>query len=141
AAAIEESAARPVRTLLEIGSGGGNNACHLKKRFDMTLVDLSPGMIEVSRKLNPELEHVVGDMRTVRLGRSFDAVLIHDAIMYMTSEEELAAAVRTAAAHLAPAGVALFVPDETTENYRPGTHCGGHDGEGRSMRYLGWTHA
>ncbi|MGH2792946.1 MAG: class I SAM-dependent methyltransferase, partial [Actinomycetota bacterium] len=98
--AFEENARQPVRTLLELGSGGGNNASHLKKRFDMTLVDLSPDMLTVSRELNPELEHHEGDMRTVRLGRAFDAVMIHDAIAYMTTEEDLAAAIRTAAVHL-----------------------------------------
>src|SRR6185295_7097869 len=60
------------RTMLELGSGGGNNASHLKTRFVMTLVDRSPGMLAVSRALNPECEHVEGDMRTVRLGREFD---------------------------------------------------------------------
>jgi D-serine deaminase-like pyridoxal phosphate-dependent protein len=33
---------RPARTLLELGSGGGNNASHLKARFELTLVDRSP---------------------------------------------------------------------------------------------------
>src|SRR5688572_31425909 len=53
------------RTLLELGSGGGNNASFLKQRFDLVLVDRSPGMLRVSRALNPECEHVEGDMRTV----------------------------------------------------------------------------
>ncbi|MHC4615594.1 MAG: class I SAM-dependent methyltransferase, partial [Planctomycetota bacterium] len=57
--------------VLELGSGGGNNASHLKKWFDMTLVDLSPHMLEVSRALNPECSHQQGDMRTVRLGTLF----------------------------------------------------------------------
>ncbi len=70
----------PARTLLELGSGGGNNASHLKAQFRMTLVDLSPGMLAVSRELNPECEHIRGDMRTIRLGREFDRVFIHDAI-------------------------------------------------------------
>src|SRR5690606_24963175 len=56
--------------VLELGSGGGNNAVHLiAAGFDMTLVDLSPEMLAVSRRLNPHAEHVQGDMRTVRLGR------------------------------------------------------------------------
>ena len=59
----------PLETVLELGCGGGNNASHLKADFDMTLVDLSPDMLDVSRALNPECEHVVGDMRTVRLDR------------------------------------------------------------------------
>ncbi len=49
---LHHSPRTPV-TLLELGSGGGNNASHLKRHFKMTLVDLSPGMLRVSRKLNP----------------------------------------------------------------------------------------
>ena len=63
------------RTVLELGSGGGNNASHLKRHFDLTLVDRSPQMLAVSRALNPECEHVAGDMRSIRLGRQFDAKL------------------------------------------------------------------
>jgi ubiquinone/menaquinone biosynthesis C-methylase UbiE len=54
-------------TLLELGSGGGNLASHLKADVRATLSDLSPDMIAVSRALNPELEHIQGDMRTLRL--------------------------------------------------------------------------
>jgi len=138
--AIDALAPRPLRTLLELGSGGGNNASHMKARFALTLVDLSPGMLAVSRDLNPECEHVDGDMRTVRLGRTFDAVLIHDAIMYLVTEDDLRAAIATAAAHLAPGGVALFVPDDTSETYEPRTESGGHDDVDRAVRYLMWGH-
>ncbi len=137
--AIALHARREVHHVLEIGSGGGNNASHIKERFDMTLVDLAPGMLAVSERLNPELEHIQGDMRTVRLGRLFDAVLIHDAIAYMTTEDDLRAAIKTAAEHLEPGGIALFVPDETTENYVAEASHGGHDGDGRSMRYFQWS--
>ena len=54
-----------VRTVLELGSGGGNNAYHMKHRFSMTLVDISGEMLAVSETTNPECEHVRGDMRTV----------------------------------------------------------------------------
>jgi SAM-dependent methyltransferase len=129
----------PARTLLEIGSGGGNNAFFLKTRFDMTLVDLSPGMLEVSRKLNPTLEHHQGDMRDVRLGRVFDRVLIHDAICYMTTEADLRRAIETAYVHCRPGGAALFCPDAVRETFRPGTDHGGEDGPDRALRYLEWT--
>ena len=89
------------RTLLELGSGGGNNASHLKARFECTLTDLSPDMLALSRTLNPECEHLEGDMRTLRLGRTFDVVFIHDAISYLTTEEDLRAALETAAVHAA----------------------------------------
>lgn len=128
------------RTLLELGSGGGNNASHLRERFACTLADLSPQMLSLSRTLNPGCEHVLGDMRTLRLGRAFDVVFVHDAVMYMAHEEDLRACLGTAFAHLRPGGVALFVPDCTRETFRPGTRHGGHDGaDGRALRYLEWT--
>jgi SAM-dependent methyltransferase len=127
------------RTLLELGSGGGNNASHLKAHFKMTLVDLSPEMLDVSRTMNPECEHIQGDMRTVRLDRQFDAVFIHDAITYITTESDLRSTFETAFVHCRPGGVALFAPDCTRETFRPSTSHGGHDSEERSLRYLEWN--
>jgi hypothetical protein len=126
-------------TMLELGSGGGNNASHLKARFDMTLVEPSAGMIAVSRALNPGLEHVQGDMRTVRLDRTFDCVFVHDAVCYMTTESDLRAALHTAAIHCRPGGGVLLAPDYVRENFRPGTDHGGHDGQERGARYIEWT--
>jgi SAM-dependent methyltransferase len=130
---------QPPRTVLELGSGGGNNASHLKSRFSMVLVEPSPGMRDVSRRLNPECEHVEGDMRTVRLGRQFDAVFVHDAVCYMATEADLRMAVETAFVHCRPGGAALFAPDYVRENFRPSTDHGGHDGPIRGLRYLEWT--
>jgi SAM-dependent methyltransferase len=127
------------RTVLELGSGGGNNALYLKSKFEMTLVDLSPQMLAVSRALNPECDHRVGDMRTVNLGRTFDAVFVHDAIAYMTSAADLDAAIRTAYRHCRAGGVALFVPDCVRETFVAETMHGGHDGDERGLRYLMWT--
>jgi SAM-dependent methyltransferase len=129
----------PARTLLELGSGGGNNASFLKRWFKMTLVDAAGGMLAVSRSLNPECEHVQGDMRTVRLDRQFDRVFIHDAICYMTTETDLRAALETAFLHTRPGGALLVAPDHLKETFRPGTDDGGHDGEARALRYLEWT--
>lgn len=139
-AMVRRHAPRTPRSLLELGSGGGNNASHMKAAFDdVTLVDVAPGMLEVSRALNPDCEHREGDMRTVRLGRTFDVVFVHDAVSYMTTLDDLARAAETAHVHCAPGGVALFVPDSTRESFTPGTSHGGHDGEGRSLRYLEWS--
>jgi SAM-dependent methyltransferase len=129
-----------VRSLLELGSGGGNNASHLNKDFEMTLVDLAPGMLDVSRELNPECRHVVGDMRTVRLGEQYDAVFVHDAVGYITDRGGLEATVATAHAHCRPGGVVLFVPDTVRETFQAHTSHGGHDGAGRALRYLEWAY-
>src|SRR5205085_9847334 len=59
-----EASSTPIRAVLELGAGGGNNAFHLKKFFKLTLTDLSADMLERSRSINPECEHIVGDMRS-----------------------------------------------------------------------------
>lgn len=139
AAEVLASASIPVHEVLELGSGGGNNAVHLRRRFTLTLVDLSEPMLEVSRRLNPDCEHHCADMRSVRLGRHYDAVFCHDALDYMATEDDLRAAVATAWAHCRPGGVAVFIPDATAETFRPGTDHGGHDDpSGRAARYLEW---
>ena len=98
----------------------------------------------MSREINPELAHYQGDMRTVRLGRQFDAVFVHDAICYMTTEPDLRRAIETAFDHCKPGGVALFCPDYVAETSRPalmtaakmpaGAGCGGSNGGGIPTR-------
>ena len=130
----------PRRTLLELGSGGGHLAAHLSSRFDLTLTDLFEPMLAVSRRRNPGAAHLCADMRFLRLGRVFDAVLVHDAIDYMTNEADLSAAMATIAVHLREGATAVLLPDATTEIFQPGHDTGGSDGDGgRAARYLEWT--
>ena len=130
--------AENARTLLELGSGGGNVAWFLKKDFALTLTDISGAMLAESKKQNPELEHIQGDMRTLRLGKAFDGVLIHDAIMYMTSEEDLRAALVTAYVHCKSGSVVVIAPDWVAETFRRHTTHEGVDAGGRGVRYLEW---
>jgi len=136
---LTESCPSGIETVLELGAGGGNNAFHLKQRFTMTLSDLSSSMLDQSRRINPECEHILGDMRSIRLGREFDGVFIHDAVCYLTEPDDLAACMETAFVHCRPGGVVLFMPDAVKERFRPSVHHGGHDGETRSLRYFEWT--
>ncbi len=136
---LQDHARRPLREVLELGSGGGNNAWFMKKRFVMTLTDVSEQMIGQSRRANPDCEHHVGDMRTVRLAREFDGVFIHDAIDYMTTLDDLRRAMETAYVHCRPGGVALFAPDHVRELFEESTSHGGSDGRDRAIRYLEWT--
>jgi SAM-dependent methyltransferase len=135
---FETHCQRPPRTLLDLGSGGGHNVAHLKAALICTLVDLAPAMLALSRRLNPECEHVMGDMRSVRLGRAFDCVLLHDAVSYMASRADLAGAMATAFEHTTPGGVAMFQPDFVSETFEAGTDTGGSDAGGRGLRYLEW---
>lgn len=139
AAAVERefaAAGVPVHTLLDVGSGGGHVALHLRRNRSVTLADLSADMLAVSRQLNPGCEHVQADMRTMRLGREFDAVLVHDAVDYVISQADLALVIGTAFAHCRPGGIAVFAPDHTAETFRPGSGAGGgHDGSGRQASF------
>jgi SAM-dependent methyltransferase len=136
---LRKSTSPAPRTVLELGSGGGNSAFHLKAHFAMTLVDKSPRMLKVSRKLNPECEHIKGDIRKVRLGRTFDVVYVHDAICHMTTERDLRAVMQTAYEHCRPGGVTLFIPDFVRETFAAGTDQGGTDSPRRRLRFLQWT--
>ena len=139
----------PLDSLLELGCGGGNNASHMKRRFGrLVLTDVARGMLDVSRALNPECEHRAGDMRTLRLGRTFDAVFVHDAVCYMTTEADLRRAVETAWVHCRPGGAVLFAPDYVRENFRAESSEGGCDERAgpdaagacpRGLRYLEWV--
>ncbi len=136
AAAVEG----PFDTLLELGAGAGNNGYYFRQKRTCTLTDLSTSMLELSRAQNPECEHVAGDMRQLRLGRQFDAVFVHDAIVYMCTPEDLRRAADTAFVHTRPGGAALFAPDivrETFREFHEDDACDHTDG--RSMRYIAWV--
>lgn len=138
---LVEAGLPPAPTLLELGCGGGSNAVHLKAHFaQVTLTDLSPQMLAINRTLNPECEHLEGDMRSLRLERTFDVVFVHDAIDYMTTQHDLRLALETAVVHCAAGGLALFVPDYVRETFEPSTDHGGSDGASRAVRYLEWTY-
>jgi SAM-dependent methyltransferase len=130
---LGSSADIAVHEVLDLGSGGGHVAMHLKGRFTLTLVDISDDMLAVSRRLNPECRHLRGDMRTMRLARAFDAVLVHDAIDYVTTQDDLALVTATAFAHCRPGGITLFVPDYVKDDFceLSGSGGGGDDGTGR----------
>ena len=138
--ASERPPGEPRADILELGAGGGHTLYHLRDEFHAVAVDLSRPMLENCRALNPDVETIVGDMRSVRLGRVFDAVLIHDAIDYMTSEDDLAQALATAHAHLRPGGMAIVAPTYTRETFtdRELATDQNHDDLGRAVSYVSY---
>jgi len=113
-AKIREHSRIKTNTLLNLGSGAGNLDWAMKMNFDITGVDLSPDMVRISQKANPEIAYHVGDMRMVRLDKQFDAVIIHDVINYMLTPDDLKAAFITAHAHLKPKGLLITTAEEWT---------------------------
>lgn len=105
-------------TILDMGCGGGKNDYYLKSHFSLTGIDLSQAMLDNARKLNPECDYQVGDVRDFDLGRRFDSVFINDSITYMLNPKDLARAFQTAYQHLKPGGVCITYPDDCKEKFR-----------------------
>lgn len=76
-------------------------------------------MLEHCKRLNPGVPTHVGDMRSLRLGCTFKAVLIHDAINYLLTGADLRQTFETAAAHLETGGIVIAAPDRFRETFRP----------------------
>jgi trans-aconitate methyltransferase len=129
----------PAETLLELGSGAGNNAYYLKRRFRCTLADISEPMLALSRQINPDCDHVIGDMRTLRLGHTFDAVFVHDAVVYLTTEADVLALAHTAFAHTRPGGATIVAPDHLRETLHESTEIIEGAAGDRALRCLAWT--
>jgi len=112
---IRENSHIQVNTILHLGCGGGHNDHTLHKHYKVTGVDISEAMLSLARKLNPQVTYHVGDMRMVRLDKTFDAVISLDSIGYMLTEEDLQSAFITAYHHLKPGGVFLTLAEETPQ--------------------------
>ena len=134
---LEAAEALP-RTLLELGSGGGNNTSHLKRHFALTLVDRSPAMLAVSRALNPDCEHVTDDMRTVRLGRIFVWSSFTTPSRTSPRRAIFGRPSRPRPLHCRREGSPSSC-QTARETFQPRTRHGGHDGEGRGLRYVEWV--
>lgn len=105
-------------SILEVGCGTGAHAAELAiLGYEVAGIDMSEGMLESAevrrRDLAPDLasrlSFHLGDARTARLGRKFDAVIsLFHVMSYQTSNSDLASAFTTAREHLAPGGVFVF---------------------------------
>jgi len=126
---IRENSLIEPKTLLHLASGAGIGDYTFKKHFAVTGVDISKGMLEVARQINPDVTYHFGDMRTVDLGEKFDAVAIPDSIGYMTTLNDLRKAVHTACKHLKPGGV-LLITAHLQEEFRENNfvYSGSSDG-------------
>jgi ubiquinone/menaquinone biosynthesis C-methylase UbiE len=114
---INSTSEAPVNTILDLGCGAGGHDFYFKNHYTVTGVDISIGMLEKAKVTNPEIEYVEGDMRTIRLNRRFDCVVIPDSIDYMVTLDDLKQAIQTSAIHLKPSGV-LMIVGKTKETFQ-----------------------
>lgn len=110
--------AASARSVLEFGAGSGRVTLPLARAgVAVTAVDLArPMLARLESRLDEEpaairarVTPVLGDMRSVRLGRSFDLVFgTFNVIGHLSTQDELNAFLDTAEAHLAPGGHIVF---------------------------------
>lgn len=115
---IRQNSGIDTKTILHLGCGGGRNDNTFQNQFAVTGVDISQEMLRLAKELNPGSEYIHGDMRSVRLGRTFDCVAALDSVNYMKTEEDLNRLFRTAFLHLNPGGVFLTVVEESRERFK-----------------------
>ena len=105
------------RSVLELGCGTGGHALHMTRLgYAITGVDLSEHMVAraTGRAAAANLgetapRFMTGDLRSFRGGQAYDVVLaLFHVMSYQTGNEDLRAAMATAAAHLAPGGLLVF---------------------------------
>jgi SAM-dependent methyltransferase len=99
------------RRVLDVACGTGKSFEPLARRgYDITACDLSPTMVAIARDKAPPNAHVfVADMRDLPALGSFDLITcLDDSVNYLLTEEDLADALRSMAAVLAPEGLLIF---------------------------------
>ena len=92
--------------LLDVACGTGGHLAHLRRWYEVEGLDSDPGMLAEARRRLGDVPLHEADMRSFALGRTFDAVIcLFSSIGYLSSNEDLGAAVATMAGQLRPGGV------------------------------------
>lgn len=92
-------------SVLDAGCGTGRVALELARRgVEVVGVDVDSSMLETARRLGPEIELIESDLAELRLGRSFDVVLMAGNVLLFTAEGSERAVVAGCARHLGQQG-------------------------------------
>lgn len=105
-----------IKSVLDLGCGTGRHAILLaQNNLDVVGIDQSDAMLDHARKLaqeskpNSSLTFFKGDIRDLEAGSTFDAaVMMFNVLGYMTSNEELLAALRSVRRHVRDGGLFVF---------------------------------
>jgi SAM-dependent methyltransferase len=98
---FERYLSAPPASVLDIGCGTGRDLRSLHRTYPYCVgIDLLPNVIEYARSQAKDIEFRVGNMRDIRLGRTFDAVICFgSALLYALTNEDIDKTLATFAAH------------------------------------------
>lgn len=106
---IDDYGAAHAGTVLDLGCGTARDLAGLVGTHDCVGVDVQPALIEHARHQHPGLDLCVGDLRTLRLDRTFDTILcLGNSLAYLHHNDDIQAAFATFAAH-AHTGTLLII--------------------------------
>ena len=93
------------RSVLDAGCGTGRVGRELARRgIEVAGVDIDPNMLGTAREKASEVEWLLGDLATVKVGRSFDVVVMAGNVMIFVAPGTESAVVANLARHLNPRG-------------------------------------
>lgn len=106
--------------LLDVACGTGRHIEHLKADFQVEGLDISEGLLELARELNPGILFHQGDMIHFELAKRYDVVTcLFSSIGYVRTVENLRQAIGCMAQHVVPGGVVIIEPWFTPDTWRP----------------------
>jgi SAM-dependent methyltransferase len=99
----------PGEAVLDLGCGTGEPLAGfcIRAGHPVTGIDGAPAMIALCRQHFADMTWIVGDMRRLRLGRTFGAVMAWDSFFHLDGDDQQAL-FAVFAAHTRPGGALLF---------------------------------
>lgn len=95
--------------VLDLGCGGGEPIAGtlIRAGHPVTGLDAAPPLLALARERHPSQEWILGDMRDLALGRSFDGLIAWDSFFHLDHDAQRAMFPRFAA-HAAPGAALMF---------------------------------
>ncbi len=99
----------PGATILDLGCGGGVPVAleMVARGFRVTGVDSSQTLISLCRTRMPDQEWIIGDMRSLALGRRFHGITAWDSFFHLPHQDQRQM-FRIFELHAAPAAILIF---------------------------------
>lgn len=111
----------PTLEILDLGTGGGHHLFHLFHQCPNLrsglAVDLSEEMLSRVDSILPQVETRQGDMTSLKFGRSFPLICVHDSFCYLAAEKQIQDLFSNIKEHLTHDGLAFVKLDAVKDSF------------------------